>query len=119
MRTASGLTIKGDLTATEDVTVDFALEGLIDIPGHRLLVAEGGHVQATVKAKSVVVQGRLDGHIAADRVELSPTALVGGTVVTPHLLLHDGAQMTAVVNTERAQAAGSVARHRQKTNGET
>jgi len=31
------------------------------------------------------------------------------------LALHDGAQFTGPVNTERAKAAGTVARHRQKT----
>ena len=115
MRIGSGLTIKGELTAGEDVTVDFAFEGTIDLPSHGLVVAEGSNVQATVTAKSVVVNGRLDGHISADRVEIGPTAEVEGSMVTTRLLMHDGSRFTGPVNTERAQAAATVAKHRQKT----
>jgi len=115
MRIGSGLIIRGELTAVEDVTVDFAFEGYIDLSGHRLVVAEGSHVQATVIAKAITVHGRLEGHISADRVEVGPTAVVEGSFVTEHLLLQDGAQFTGPVNTERAQAAAKIAKHRQKT----
>jgi cytoskeletal protein CcmA (bactofilin family) len=108
------LSIKGDLAAAEDVTVNFSLDGTIDVGSHRLAITEGANVQASVKAASVEVRGRLDGHIAADRVELGPTAVVTASVVAPKLVLHDGAQLTGPVNTERAHAANSVARHRQK-----
>ena len=115
MRSGSALTIKGELTADEDVTVDFAFEGFIDLTGHRLIVAQGSAVQATVHAKMVAVHGRLNGHISAERVEVAPTAIVEGSVVTPHLLVQDGAQLTGPVNTERAKAAATIAKHRQKT----
>ena len=115
MRIGSGLTIKGELTAAEDVTVDFAFEGFIDLLGHRLIVAEGSRVQASVTAASVTVHGRLEGHISAERIEIGPTAAVEASVVTPHLMLHDGGLLNGPVNTERAQAAGNVARHRQKS----
>jgi cytoskeletal protein CcmA (bactofilin family) len=115
MRIGSGLTIKGELTAAEDVTVDFTFEGYIDLPSHTLIVADGSHVKATVTAKGVHVNGRLDGHISADRVEIGPTALVEGSVVTAKLALKDGAQFIGPVNTERAHAAANVAKHRQKS----
>jgi cytoskeletal protein CcmA (bactofilin family) len=115
MRSGSGLTIKGELTAAEDITVDFTFEGYIDLPGHRVVVAEGSRVRATVTAKTVAVHGQLDGHVSAERIEIGPTAAVEASIVTPHLVLHDGAQFTGLVNTERAQAAANVAKHRQKT----
>jgi|SRR5579872_4728461 len=115
MRIGSGLTIKGELTAAEDVTVDFAFEGQIDLPGHTLIVADGSDVTATVTAKGVTVNGRLGGLISADRVEIGPTARVEANILTPKLALRDGAQFTGSVNTERAQAAANIARHRQKT----
>src|SRR5215510_1719801 len=108
------LTIKGDVTASEDVTIDFTVEGTLELPAHRLVVAPDGRVQATVAASSVLVQGCVQGHISADRLELFPTAVVEASVVSPKLVLQDGAQFTGAVNTERAHAAGSVARHRQK-----
>ena len=115
MRIGSGLTIKGELTAAEDITVDFVFEGYIDLPGHNLIVADGSHVKAIVTARTVNVNGQLDGHISADRVEIGATAVVDGSVVTPKLSLRDGARFTGPVNTERARAAANVAKHRQKT----
>jgi cytoskeletal protein CcmA (bactofilin family) len=114
MRNARELTIKGDLTAAEDMTVDFAIDGSLELSGHRLVVTEGGAVSATVSAASVIVRGRLDGHIAADRLEIGPSAVVMASVVAPRIALHEGALLSGPVNTERAQAAGKVARHRQR-----
>ena len=109
------MTIKGELTAGEDVTIDFAVEGYIDLPGHTLIVAEGAHIKATVTAKAVSISGQLDGHVSAERVEVGPTAHVESSVVTSKFVLKEGAQFIGPVNTERAQAAATVARHRQKT----
>jgi cytoskeletal protein CcmA (bactofilin family) len=115
MRIGSDLTIKGELTAAEDITVDFAFEGSIDLPDHAILVADGSHVKATVTARAVTVNGRVDGHISAERVEIGPTAVVEATVVASKLALKDGARFTGPVNTERAQAAAKIAKHRQKS----
>ncbi len=72
-------------------------------------------MQARVTAASVIVQGWLEGHISADRVQLGPAADVEASIVTAKLVLEDGARLSGAVNTERAQAAANVARHRQKS----
>jgi len=118
MGSSSGLSIRGDVSACEDVTIDFALEGSIDATGHRLVIPDGASVQATVIAAAVIVHGRLDGRISAERVDLAPTACVTGSIVSPRFAVRDGAQFTGMVNTDRAQAALNVARHRQKTASE-
>ena len=46
-----GLTIKGELTAAEDLTIDGTFEGSIELPGHRLTVAQGATVNAAVTAE--------------------------------------------------------------------
>ena len=110
----SGLIIKGELTATEDVTIDGSFEGSIDLPKHRLLATKGSRVNASVKALAVTVDGHLEGHITADSVDIGPTATVDASVVTPKLAVEDGAMFNGSVNTERAVAAGNIARHKQK-----
>jgi cytoskeletal protein CcmA (bactofilin family) len=114
MRTGTSLTIKGDISAAEDLLIDFAVDGSIDAPKHRVTITDGADVRATLHAQTAVVSGRLDGHVSAERLELAATAVVTASVVTPKLVLRDGAQLTGPVNTDRAQAAGSIARHRQK-----
>jgi cytoskeletal protein CcmA (bactofilin family) len=115
MSTRRNFRIKGDLTAAEDLTVDFAIDGSVDLPANRLVVTEDAQVNATVTAASVTVRGHLDGHIVADRLELTSSAVVSAGLVVTRFALHDGAQFTGPVNTERAKAALTVARHRQKT----
>lgn len=107
-----GLTIKGELTAEEDLTIDGTFEGSIELPGHRLTVAQGATVNAAVTAESVTVDGRFGGHLSASRIEITPTAVVDASIVSEHLSLKDGAQFTGPVNTERARAAAEVARHK-------
>ena len=107
-----GLTIRGELTAAEDLTIDGTFEGSIDLPGHRLTVAQGATVTATVTADAVTVDGRFEGHLTAARIDITPTAVVEASVVSEHLSLRDGAQFIGAVNTERARAAGEVARHK-------
>jgi cytoskeletal protein CcmA (bactofilin family) len=115
MQKGRNLRIKGDLSAAEDLTVDFAIDGSVDLPANRLVVTEDAQLNATVTAASVTVHGHLDGHISAERLEITSSAVVNAGVVATRLALHDGAHFTGPVNTERAKAAAIVARHRQKT----
>ena len=115
MPNVRNLTIKGDITAAEDITVDFAIDGSLDLPGNRLVVTEGAQLNATVTAASVMVRGHFDGHISAERIEIASSAVVNAGVVTSRLALNDGAQFTGPVNTDRAIAGASVARHRQRS----
>jgi cytoskeletal protein CcmA (bactofilin family) len=108
------LTLKGDLTAAEDITVDFAIDGSVDLPGNRLVVTEDGQLRAKVTAASVTVHGQLDGHISAERLEIASSAVVNAGVVATRFAMHDGAYFTGPVNTDQAKAAGTAARPRQK-----
>ena len=107
-----GLTIKGELVAREDLTIDGVFEGTIDITGYTLTTGTASFVSAAVSAGSVTVNGRLDGHITADFVELLPGATVTANLLTKQFALEDGAKFNGAVNTERARAAASIARHR-------
>ena len=112
MHAVSGMVIKGELSASEDITFDGTFEGSIDLPQHRFVAGKNARVNASVSAKSVAVDGHLDGHIAADAVTISPNAVVNGSIVSQTLSVNEGANVNISVNTERARAAGSVAKHR-------
>ena len=112
MQTGSGLSIKGELSATEDITIDGIFEGSIDLPKHRLVAAKGSRVNASVTALAVTVDGRLEGHITAESVDIGPHATVDASVITGKLALEEGATFNGAVNTERARAAATIAKHR-------
>ena len=56
---ARNLKINGDLSAGEDLTVDCAFEGSIQLPGHHLTIAAQSQVHAAVSAQIVTVQAVL------------------------------------------------------------
>lgn len=88
----ASLTITGEITSHEDVTIHGTLNGKISMQGGALLVAPTANVQAEAKGSRVTIHGSLSGDVtAAERVELTSTANVTGTVVAPAVILHDGA----------------------------
>ena len=93
--------------------IDGFFEGTINLQGHRLVAAEGSRVMASVTARTVTVDGHLEGHIVADSVDIGPKATVEANVIAKHFALEEGALFKGAVNTERARAAGNIAKHRQ------
>jgi cytoskeletal protein CcmA (bactofilin family) len=86
------VSIKGELSGSEDVYVDGQLEGRVDLVGNSLTVGPNGHVHANIVAKTVTVAGTLDGNIqASERTELRKTAVVNGDVQTRRIAIEEGA----------------------------
>jgi cytoskeletal protein CcmA (bactofilin family) len=94
--------IKGELSGSEDLYVDGNVEGKIELRNHSLTVGPNGVVKANVSAKSVVIQGRLDGSIFAfERVELRKTAAVTGDVSTQRIAIEEGAFLKGTVDVQK------------------
>jgi cytoskeletal protein CcmA (bactofilin family) len=86
------VSIKGELSGSEDVYVDGQLEGKIDLGGNSLTVGPNGRVHANIVAKTVTIGGTLDGNIqASERTELRKTAVVNGDVQTRRIAIEEGA----------------------------
>ena len=86
------VSIKGELSGSEDVYVDGHLEGRIDLGGNSLTVGPNGRVHANIVAKTVTIGGTLDGNIqASERTELRKTAVVNGDVQTRRIAIEEGA----------------------------
>ena len=112
MGRTGGLSIRGELSAEEDLRIDGIFEGSIDLHGHDLVTGETSQIDAAVSARVVTVLGRVQGQIVADLVDIGETAVVRANVMTRQLALAEGAQFNGSVNTERARAAVDIARHR-------
>ena len=98
------IVIKGEISGSEDLTIAGRVEGQINLKGRVLTLAPGSHVKGDITAGTVVVSGDVDGSISATaRVEVRETALVEGTVVTPRLLIADGAQVNATIEMPAAE----------------
>ena len=91
--------IKGELSGSEDLYVDGQVEGSIALKGNSLTVGPNGQVKASVEAKGVIVQGKLDGNVmASDRVELRKSAVVNGDISTQRIAIEEGAFLKGKVD---------------------
>jgi cytoskeletal protein CcmA (bactofilin family) len=96
--------VKGELSGSEDLFVDGQVEGSIALKGNSLTVGPNGQVKASIDAKGVVVQGKLDGNIqASDRVELRKSAVVNGDISTRRILIEEGAFLKGKVDIQRTE----------------
>jgi cytoskeletal protein CcmA (bactofilin family) len=94
--------VKGELSGSEDLYVDGNVEGSIELHNHSLIVGPNGTIKATVNAKSVVVQGKVNGAISAsERVELRKSAVVNGDVSTHRIAIEDGASFQGKIDIQR------------------
>ena len=97
--------VKGELSGSEDLYVDGQVEGTIALKGNSLTVGPNGQVKASVEAKGVVVQGKLEGNIqASERVELRKSAIVTGDITTQRIFIEEGASLKGKVDTHRADS---------------
>jgi len=93
------ISIKGDLTGNEDLVVEGKVEGKIDLPSNQLTIGANGTARAEVKAKSVVIVGRVSGNVSAtERIEIQATGIVEGDVSAPRLIVAEGAVVNGSVS---------------------
>jgi cytoskeletal protein CcmA (bactofilin family) len=107
MNLGKSVVIKGDLSASEDLTLYGQMEGSITLPGHTLTIAPQADIKAAINAKSVVILGAVTGNVSArEKVEIQTTGSVTGDVVSPRLAMADGGCLCGKVqqaNSDRAR----------------
>ena len=73
------------------IRIDGKFKGLINTNG-KVLVGKTGTVDTDIRAKIVVLGGTINGSVyASERVILLATSKLYGDIVTPNLVLEDGA----------------------------
>jgi cytoskeletal protein CcmA (bactofilin family) len=83
--------IEGTCTCTGTVMLDARLRGEITARD-TLIIGEHGVVEATIRATTLVVHGRVVGNVtASERVELRSGARVTGDVEAPVIVMEAGA----------------------------
>jgi cytoskeletal protein CcmA (bactofilin family) len=86
-------TFKGDLQFDSAAKVLGRFEGCIKSKG-MIHIAKGSACKATVSAKEVAVEGRIEGNVeAGDRIEVKPTGIVVGDIVAARMTMAEGASI--------------------------
>ena len=100
------IVIKGNVTSSENLTVNGRVEGTIDLGGHRLIVGAGGSVDAAISAGVITISGAVTGDVTGhDKVEISPTGSVDGNISAPRLVVAEGALLRGRLDTHAASLA--------------
>ena len=93
------LIIKGEVTGSEDLTIDGRVEGRIHLEDHDLTIGEGGKVSAEVHAKNITIYGDVTGDMVADeKVTLADSGKLVGNIKAPRISVSDGAQFRGNVD---------------------
>ena len=87
--------IKGDLHFKGTFRVDGRFKGKVDSESI-LIIGDSGKVEADVKIGHLIINGELRGNIqASKKVEVNANGRVFGTILTPKLIVEEGAYLEA------------------------
>jgi len=109
--------ISGDVVVTgdDDVRIEGRVEGTISLSDNILTVGREGQINATVNARAVFVEGRVEGDLKGDQqVVVHSSGEVRGNIVAPRVTLEDGCKFKGSIDMEvepsAARASGSARR---------
>ncbi|MCY4001933.1 MAG: polymer-forming cytoskeletal protein [Bacteroidetes bacterium] len=88
---AEGTTVKGTLTSSSDTRMGGKLDGELKVDG-TIYLTEDGFVDGSIHGKDVNISGSVKGVVtAANKVFLTGTAKIEGTISANRLVMEDGA----------------------------
>jgi len=98
--------IKGELSGSEDLTIEGQVEGKIELRQNILTIGPNGKIKAQVFAKAIIVQGEVHGNItASERVDIRDNGSVDGDLSAPRVAIADGAHFRGSIDMQGKGAA--------------
>src|SRR5262245_16023150 len=90
--------IKGELSASEDMTLCGQMEGRVTLTDHTLTIGPDADIRAEIKASTVVIMGAVSGNVTAtQKIDLRATGSVTGDISAPRIVIADGGQLLGKV----------------------
>jgi cytoskeletal protein CcmA (bactofilin family) len=97
--------IKGDLSGSEDLTIEGHVEGKIELRQNVLTIGPNGRIKAAVFAKTVIIQGEVQGDItASERIDIRDAGSVDGDLSAPRIAIADGAHFRGSIDMQKTPA---------------
>lgn len=95
--------IKGELTGSEDLTIEGHVEGKIELRQNVLTIGPNGKIKAQVFAKAVIILGEVTGNVtASEKVDLRDNGSVDGDIAAPRVAIAEGAHFRGSIDMQRA-----------------
>jgi cytoskeletal protein CcmA (bactofilin family) len=100
--------IKGELSGSEDLTIEGNVEGRIELKENTLTIGPNGKIRAEVFAKQVIVLGEVTGNVTAtEKVDIRDNGSVDGDVTSPRVAIAEGAHFRGAIDMQRASQPAS------------
>ena len=97
--------IKGELSGSEDLTIEGQVEGKIELNNNTLTIGTNAKIKAQVFAKTVVVLGEVTGNItASEKVDIRDNGSVDGDITSPKVAIAEGAHFRGAIDMNRGGA---------------
>jgi len=107
------VSINGEISSDEDLVVEGRIEGLILLRNASVTIGKQARVEADVRSARVTVNGRVKGNIAAsERIELSPSAQVDGSLSANQVVLYEGATFNGRIDMDKRTIAARIAQYK-------
>lgn len=102
----ASIVIDGEVTGSEDMAIHGRVKGTVRLADHRLQIGPEGRVEATVFARSIIVDGRVKGDLSAEQeIVVRGTGNVRGNLAAPRIGLEEGAKFKGRIDMEPGKAA--------------
>jgi len=100
--------IKGELSGSEDLTIEGQVEGKIELKDHLLTIGPNGRIKAQIFAKTVIVLGEVNGNVSAsEKVEIRDGGSVDGDIISPRVAIAEGAHFRGSVDMQKKGGSAS------------
>ena len=93
-----GIAISGQVQFNDRLQVDGKITGKVTSESGVLTIGESGLIEAQIDVGTCIIYGRIEGDLSStNRIEIRKTGRVHGDIVTPSLLIEEGALLNGVV----------------------
>lgn len=84
--------VKGEIHSREDLYIDGEIQGTVELAESKLTIGPNGKIQATIRAREVVVFGTVQGNVeATEKIDIRKEAKLVGDIRTARIVIEDGA----------------------------
>jgi cytoskeletal protein CcmA (bactofilin family) len=112
-RIGPSIEINGEVTSEEDLRVEGCVTGRVLVRNAALVVGRSGRIEADVRGARVTIEGNVRGPVTAtERIELSPTASVSGSLSADRVVVVDGARFNGRIDMDRRTIAARLEHYR-------
>lgn len=89
----------GELVGEEDLLIQGSVEGTVDLKGNALTIGKQGVVKANVLAKTVTIEGQVNGDVfGEEKILVKSTSNVSGNLIAERVTLEDGAKFKGSID---------------------